>query len=179
MARLGRARKVENHTHQRYMFPIIATLRRKLDSIAHCFKEPGRVSDAARHHGSVAAVLILRSQPIRTAFNAGNYWRRPLLPGLMILFVVLGSFRLLAADGSLLDSLSAPSGTNGSLRNEAALLAASTNVSVFTNASSAGVTNSVETLDDKYKLAVGDRLSFNIIEDEDEPKQLDETDSGD
>src|ERR1035438_955138 len=46
------------------MFPIITKLRRILDSIAHGFKEPGGVSEAARHRRSVAAVLILMSQPI-------------------------------------------------------------------------------------------------------------------
>jgi polysaccharide export outer membrane protein len=34
-------------------------------------------------------------------------------------------------------------------------------------------------LDDKHKLAIGDRLSFRIIEDEEEPKALFVTDSGD
>jgi protein involved in polysaccharide export with SLBB domain len=122
---------------------------------------------------------IIRINHFRTVFNAGNNWRCPLLPGLMIFFIVLGSFKLLAADGSFLDLLSAPPGTNGSLRNLATLLPASMNVPASSNAFSAGITNSVETLDDKYKLAVGDRLSFKIIEDEEEPKQLDVTDSGD
>jgi polysaccharide export outer membrane protein len=37
----------------------------------------------------------------------------------------------------------------------------------------------MDTLDEKHKLAIGDRLSFRIIEDEEEPKQLFVTDSGD
>ena len=134
---------------------------------------------------------IIRINHFRTVFHAGNDWRCPLLRGLMIFSIVLGSFSLFAADGSFLDLLSAPPGTNGSLRNLAAVLPASTNVPAPTNipastnvpapanASSAGVTNSVETLDDKYKLAVGDRLSFKIIEDGEDPKQLEVTDSGD
>jgi polysaccharide biosynthesis/export protein len=36
----------------------------------------------------------------------------------------------------------------------------------------------VETLDDKYRLAIGDRLSFRIREDEEDPKTLIVTDSG-
>jgi protein involved in polysaccharide export with SLBB domain len=124
-------------------------------------------------------ITKLRINHFRTVFNAGNYWRCSLLPGLMIFFIVRGSFGLFAADGSFLDLLSAPPGTNGSLRNLAALLPAATNVPAPANAPSVDVTNSVETLDDKYKLAVGDRLSFKIIEDGEDPKQLDVTDSGD
>lgn len=37
----------------------------------------------------------------------------------------------------------------------------------------------MEALDDKHKLAIGDRLSFRIIEDQDEPRPLFVTDSGD
>jgi protein involved in polysaccharide export with SLBB domain len=49
-----------------------------------------------------------------------------------------------------------------------------------TNSPAVGVTNSMDSLDDKYKLAIGDRLSFRIIEDEEpEPKPLFVTDSGD
>lgn len=39
-------------------------------------------------------------------------------------------------------------------------------------------TNAMESLDEKYRLAIGDRLSFRIIEDEEEPKPLFVTDSG-
>ena len=34
-------------------------------------------------------------------------------------------------------------------------------------------------LDDKYRLAIGDRLSYRIVEDEEDPKPLSVTDSGD
>jgi protein involved in polysaccharide export with SLBB domain len=40
-------------------------------------------------------------------------------------------------------------------------------------------TNAMEALDDNHKLAIGDRLSFRIVEDEEDPKQLSVTDSGD
>ena len=40
-------------------------------------------------------------------------------------------------------------------------------------------TNSMDSLDDSYKLAIGDRLSYRIIEDEEDPKPLMVTDSGD
>ena len=41
-----------------------------------------------------------------------------------------------------------------------------------------GATNAAFVLDDKHKLAIGDRLSFRIAEDEEEPKPLFVTDSG-
>jgi protein involved in polysaccharide export with SLBB domain len=40
-------------------------------------------------------------------------------------------------------------------------------------------TNTFNVLDDKYQLAIGDQLSFQIVEDEDDPKILVVTDSGD
>jgi polysaccharide biosynthesis/export protein len=46
-------------------------------------------------------------------------------------------------------------------------------------ASVAGVTNQFNVLDDKYRLAIGDQLSFKILEDEDDPKIIPVTDSGD
>jgi protein involved in polysaccharide export with SLBB domain len=48
-----------------------------------------------------------------------------------------------------------------------------------TNVSPAGITNSMDALDDKHTLAIGDRLSFRIVEDEEEPRSLVVTDSGD
>ena len=42
----------------------------------------------------------------------------------------------------------------------------------------ADITNQVSQLDDKYKLAIGDQLSFRILEDEDDPKVIVVTDSG-
>lgn len=47
-----------------------------------------------------------------------------------------------------------------------------------TNVAPQGFTNSMDALDDKYKLAIGDRLSFRIVEDEEDPKPLLVTDSG-
>ena len=40
-------------------------------------------------------------------------------------------------------------------------------------------TNSMDALDDKYRLAIGDRISFRIEEDGDDPKPLTTMDSGD
>lgn len=48
-----------------------------------------------------------------------------------------------------------------------------------TNVVPASPTNSMDALDDKHRLAIGDRLSFRIVEDEEDPKPLFVTDSGD
>ena len=48
-----------------------------------------------------------------------------------------------------------------------------------TNLAPAASTNGMDALDDQHKLAIGDRLSFRIIEDEEDPKPLFVTDSGD
>jgi polysaccharide export outer membrane protein len=48
-----------------------------------------------------------------------------------------------------------------------------------TNVSSAAFISSVDVLDDKYQLVIGDQLSLKIVEDENDPVQLLVTDSGD
>ena len=48
-----------------------------------------------------------------------------------------------------------------------------------TNRSAPISPSAMDSLDDKYRLAIGDRLSFRIVEDEEEPKALFVTDSGD
>jgi protein involved in polysaccharide export with SLBB domain len=46
------------------------------------------------------------------------------------------------------------------------------------NTATAGDTKSQALLDDKHKLAIGDQISFRIVEDEEDPKSLTVTDSG-
>ena len=48
-----------------------------------------------------------------------------------------------------------------------------------TNAPVTNSTNGMENLDDQHTLAIGDRLSFRIVEDEDDPRELIVMDSGD
>ena len=48
-----------------------------------------------------------------------------------------------------------------------------------TNAATIVATNAANVLDDKYRLVIGDQLSFQVIEDEDDPVHLVVTDSGD
>jgi polysaccharide export outer membrane protein len=46
------------------------------------------------------------------------------------------------------------------------------------NVTNTASTNSMDTLDDRHKLAIGDRLSFRIVQDNEDPIQLSVTDSG-
>jgi polysaccharide export outer membrane protein len=48
-----------------------------------------------------------------------------------------------------------------------------------TNASKTHPTDSMDALDNRRKLTIGDRLSFRIVEDEDDPKEISVTASGD
>lgn len=88
-----------------------------------------------------------------------------LLSGSAVCMAKSGRF----ADPAVLEAQTANSrGTN-----------ASKSVSTATNAAPAMLTNSMETLDDSYHLTIGDRISFRIVQDEDGPKSLYVTDSGD
>jgi protein involved in polysaccharide export with SLBB domain len=109
----------------------------------------------------------------RTGFNTGNCGRRPSLSGAAVLFLVLNTVSLLAGQSFFSDMPAASPATNAPQGSPATLLQASTNVSP------AGITNSMDALDDKHTLAIGDRLSFRIVEDEEEPKTLVVTDSWD
>lgn len=60
-------------------------------------------------------------------------------------------------------------------------IAAAPEVPIVTSTNSAAIatTNSMDALDERHQLAIGDRLSFRIVEDEEDPKPLTVTDSGD
>ena len=109
----------------------------------------------------------------RTVFNTRNCGRRPSLSGAAVLFLVLNTFSLWAGQSFFSDLPIPQPATNAPQGSPATLLPASTNVS------SAGMTNSMDALDDKHTLAIGDVLSFRIVEDEEEPRPLVVTDSGD
>ena len=74
----------------------------------------------------------------------------------------------LAASGSPTNPLAPPTSAGGT-----------GDLSPLGTNTSAGYTNGMATLDDKHKLALGDRLSFRIVEDEEDPKPMLVTDSGD
>ncbi|HEY1662530.1 MAG TPA: polysaccharide biosynthesis/export family protein [Verrucomicrobiae bacterium] len=52
-------------------------------------------------------------------------------------------------------------------------------VAVVTNVQADPATNGMEMLDNRYKLAVGDHISYRVKEDEDDPKSIVVSDSGD
>ncbi len=93
-------------------------------------------------------------------------------------------------DGFVIDFAAAPATTNGvsskpARKTNAAVVAnamSSNPVATLpSNAPASGSTNApvANVLDDKYRLAIGDQLSFQIIEDGDAPVHLVVTDSGD
>ncbi len=57
-------------------------------------------------------------------------------------------------------------------------LAQDTNLPTIPIVHAASGTNNVDLLNDKYRLVIGDQLSFRIVEDEEDPKTLTVTDSG-
>ncbi|HEU5396122.1 MAG TPA: polysaccharide biosynthesis/export family protein [Verrucomicrobiae bacterium] len=94
---------------------------------------------------------------------------RGILPALMLAASLLASAMLIrAADGP------APAKGQGN-----AVAPGSAAAAVLTNSLDAIPTNSMETLDSKYKLAAGDRIRFQILEDQDDPKSILVSDSGD
>lgn len=80
----------------------------------------------------------------------------------------------LNASGSI-NSLPATMPTNASPQ----LNAAVATTQAGTNSASRVSTNNMDALDDKYLLAIGDRINFRIEEDEDDPRPLTVMDSGD
>jgi protein involved in polysaccharide export with SLBB domain len=109
----------------------------------------------------------------RTVFNTRNCGRRLSLFGVAVLFLVLNTFSLLAGQSFFMATPILQPATHASHGSPATLLQASTNIS------QAGITNSMDALDDKHTLVIGDVLSFRVVEDEEEPKSLIITDSGD
>jgi len=124
---------------------------------------------------------VVQKQNLRVNVVANNH-PGPLL--LAALFLLPGFSCLVAKDAMFSDFpvyqpatniLQASMTTNaGAQPNVAASLSQG-----FTNSAGQISTNSMDALDDKYRLAIGDRISFRIAEDEDDPKQLTVTDSGD
>ncbi len=106
----------------------------------------------------------------------------PLL--LAALFLLFGTSGLLAGDSLFTDFpvyqpstniLQASMATNAAQR----LKVSSPASPGGTNSAVSIATNIMDTLDDTYRLAIGDRISFQIKEDEDDPTQLTVLDSGD
>jgi protein involved in polysaccharide export with SLBB domain len=93
------------------------------------------------------------------------------LSGAVALFFVLNPFTLRSVD--LFFPLPPPATNAPQGSPPATVSPASTNIS------QEALTNRMDALDDKHTLALGDVLSFRIVEDQEDPKQLIVTDSGD
>ncbi len=106
--------------------------------------------------------------------------RRVFFPGAVLggarlwaLLVLLAGFRLLGSDASLLKG----GGTSQAAAKGLTQTAAKPSATV-SNASAAEASGGMKLLDDKHRLAIGDQISFRIVEDEEEPKTLTVMDSG-
>jgi protein involved in polysaccharide export with SLBB domain len=92
---------------------------------------------------------------------------------LWALLLLLAVGRLFASDTSMLDSPDATQLPTDSLTRTAVKPSSATS-----NAAPVDLGNAMNVLDDKHKLAIGDQISFRIVEDEDDPKSLTVMDSG-
>lgn len=107
--------------------------------------------------------------------GVGYRWRLPVQPWLLSLIVVTlaavdGHFTARAADTSPADS-----GTN----NPAVSAAAAAVSTSATNSTISTLIDNMDVLDDKHKLIAGDKVTFRVVEDEDDPKSLIVNDDGD
>lgn len=107
----------------------------------------------------------------------------PFLPGRSIAFLAGVSLFLgiITVPASQQPAAIAATNVNISKPLPTRLTSASTNQAgaTATSLSKSFATNGAPDLDDKYKLAIGDHLSFRILEDGDDPRPLIVTDSGD
>jgi len=113
------------------------------------------------------------------------------LPLLAVLLALQGTFCLFGAGGKAAEPVRWPSDTvTNAFPATPSVLAAQSNApgsvsQVATNVPQSVSTNSMDALDDRHRLAIGDKLSFRIVEDLDDPKEPPEpkplfvTDSGD
>jgi polysaccharide export outer membrane protein len=108
---------------------------------------------------------------------------------LAVMLALLAAGDLVAQDPPKDDTARLPERTNAAEASATAQSPLATNLlasgdssvlpAVSTTVVPGGSTNSMDALDDKHLLAIGDRLSFRIVEDEEDPKPLLVTDSGD
>jgi protein involved in polysaccharide export with SLBB domain len=107
----------------------------------------------------------------RAFFPRREYFPSALSAGARLwpLLLLLAVGRLLAADGPSTDTTQPPASNSA---------APAVKVSATTSNAGAAATGSIYVLDDKHQLAIGDQISFRIVEDEDDPKALTVTDSG-
>jgi polysaccharide export outer membrane protein len=113
---------------------------------------------------------IFESLVKRLARPAGQ-WGLPVPSGtlgLVVMMIVAGGGRMVARAA---DALPADAGTNSPVTIATSALA--------TNSSISSLIDNMDVLDDKHKLLAGDKITFRVVEDEDDPKSLIVNDDGD
>lgn len=95
---------------------------------------------------------------------------RRFLAGLLLFIALAASNTATAAN---------PTKTNGNTESHPADSSPTDIAGTNSVADDSAATNQVNVMDDTYKLAIGDQLSYRVWEDEDDPKVLPVTDSGD
>lgn len=98
--------------------------------------------------------------------------------GFYLFAFVLVIFAMTVQADQKANSTSGSSNTNDLAATEAHLKAMLTNKTSALSTQETNLNNGLATLDDKHKLAIGDRLSFKIQEDEDDPKPMIVADNG-
>jgi len=93
--------------------------------------------------------------------------------------VAAGSNSVVGTNAAPAPSPQATNGLNAAPVTNTAAAPVTNTAATATNLSETAATYAAPVLDDKYKLTIGDRLSLKILEDEEEPKSLTVTDSGD
>jgi protein involved in polysaccharide export with SLBB domain len=116
--------------------------------------------------------FLLRPMESRQRRNSISRLLSSFIP-LWMLLTIFASSRLFAHDE--------PSSPLSEASPSASILSTNTDVkpsATASHAAAANATGGMNLLDDKHKLAIHDQISFRIIEDEDDPKTLTVTDSG-
>jgi polysaccharide export outer membrane protein len=117
--------------------------------------------------------MLEGSNNFKGVFGGQLRWHLPWLSGVALLVLVLSTTCVFAGPPPDFPPWAVPSATNGGPVNPALASPAAT------NGSPADATNAMAALDGNYRLSIGDRLSFKIVEDNEDSKPLQVTDSGD
>jgi protein involved in polysaccharide export with SLBB domain len=121
----------------------------------------------------------MNTDQINKAMHAkdGGVWLT--LSCLVLLFLGWSTLNLFAAPPSDTNSPLLTALTNALYQSQTTMLQTPTNITKAYPTNSLTMTNGMDALDNTHTLAIGDILSFRIVEDEDDPRTMIVTDSGD
>jgi len=112
-----------------------------------------------------------------------RHFRRMAGVALWAVLLCLPAGSLLASDSQLLNAVATALSSTGTVppdpSTSKALASPSTTAFSSTNSAEGSSTNVMSRLDDKYRLSIGDRVTFQVIDDQDDPKSMLVADSGD